>query len=90
MIDHTIRILKRIFGEIERYKKKEISEKKLMRSLEDHIGAIEELYVRNILGNFIIKIEESLYLYHSRQLMCQTLFSQDAYQFLCFLHKSLI
>jgi len=66
MTDHTNRILKKIFIEIECYQKAEINEKALMRYLEPQVSAIEEASIRQILDDFILKIEESLYLFNEK------------------------
>lgn len=63
MMNHTMRVLKRIFDEIERYKRQELDEKKLIKKLEPHISVLDDGDIKDRLEKFIINIEESLYLF---------------------------
>jgi hypothetical protein len=63
MNSHSKRLKERVFNSIYLYEQGSIDEKELMRDIEGIYGAIEEHDIQSHLNKFVIKIEESLYLY---------------------------
>jgi hypothetical protein len=63
MNSHSKRLKERVFNSIYLYEQGSIDEKELMRDIEGIYGAIEEHDIQSHLNKFVIRIEESLYLY---------------------------
>ncbi len=67
MNKHTSEILEHIKNSLELYENGELNEEQLELNLTGNINAIEEQNIKNQLNYFIPKIEESLFLYDSKQ-----------------------
>ena len=64
---HTIKMINNIIGFLNLFKSNKIAEKELMCNLESILGAIEDINLKRNLSNFIVKIEESIYLYYIQE-----------------------
>ncbi|KAF1083692.1 hypothetical protein SPSYN_03149 [Sporotomaculum syntrophicum] len=60
---HTKSLLERVLSSINLYEQRKMNEKELMQDIEGTCGAIEEHDIQSQLNSFVVKIEESLYLY---------------------------